>query len=329
MTNCLEGKFMNGSAENKVYDVIVCGGGPAGVTAAIYAKRYGLDILLIERLFIGGQAATTPSIENYPGYADGISGAEFAMSLSSQLQSMGVPIENAAITAFGLDGNVKSVYTSGLTYRARSVILAMGAEPKKLGVPGEEKFRGRGVSYCATCDGAFYRGKTAVVVGGGNTAAEDCIFLCRLCKKVYLIHRRDKLRAHGYLCDKIKELGNAEIIYNAELREILGGDDGKVRGAVIDVKAEGERIIDTDAVFIAVGTVPQTSTLDGLPENENGYILTDGSMRCSTEHVYAAGDVRKKGLRQIVTAAADGAVAAQTAAEDLISGQSAAERKKD
>lgn len=297
-----------------MYDIIVCGGGPAGITAAIYAKRYGLQVLVIEKLFIGGQAAITSAIENYPGCAETVSGVEFAASLKTQLDNMEIPVKYAEIQKFELSGKVKKVYTKSEVFEAKAVILAMGTKPRTLGVSGEEKFSGRGVSYCATCDGAFYRGKTAIVVGGGNTAAEDCIFLSRLCKKVYLVHRRSELRAHPYLCEEIEKLENTEILYNAIVTEICG----ETRVESFKIMQDGnETTLAADGIFVAIGTLPQTELVKDTVKTENGYIITDAKMHTNIEHIYAAGDVTKKSLRQIVTAAADGAVAAQTAAAEI------------
>jgi len=282
-------------------DCIIIGGGPAGVTAAVYCARAGLSVLMFEKLFVGGQAATTAEIENFPGFTS-VSGTDFALKLNEQLEKHNINIVYDEITAYDLDK--KSVYAGDKEYSASNIIIATGAIPRLLGVKGEEQFRGKGVSYCATCDGAFFKNKTVAVVGGGNTALKDCIYLSSLCNKIYLIHRRDELRGDYVLQQKVKELKNCELILNETVAEISG------ESVVNKITLNSGKTIDCNGVFIAVGTVPQSTGLSELKLDDDGYIITDENMQTSKKGVYAAGDIRSSGLKQIVSAAADGAKAA-------------------
>lgn len=297
-------------------DVIIVGGGPAGLNAALYASRAGLDTLLIEKMFVGGQAATTAFVDNYIGVGTGIGGPDLVMKMESQAKTFGAQFTYEDVLELDLNGDVKTVKTKKNEYKAKAVILAMGATPRKLGANGEERFTGRGVSYCATCDGAFYKGKDVCVIGGGDTAAEDAIFLSNLCNRVYLIHRRDSLRASKALQDAVFSKDNIEILWNTQVSEINGDD------AVTSVTVTGDtsKNIDVNGVFVAVGTVPSSELVYGKVElNENKYIITDEKMRTNIPGVFAAGDIVEKPLRQIITAASDGAIAAYSAQEYILS----------
>ena len=297
-------------------DVIIVGGGPAGLNAALYASRAGLDTLLIEKMFVGGQAATTAFVDNYIGVGTGIGGPDLVMRMESQANAFGALFTYEDVLELDLDGDIRTVKTKKNEYKAKAVILAMGATPRKLGANGEERFTGRGVSYCATCDGAFYKGKDVCVIGGGDTAAEDAIFLSNLCNKVYLIHRRDSLRASKALQDAVFLKENIEILWNTQVKEINGDN------TVTSITTTGDisKNIDVNGVFVAVGTVPSSELVYGKVElNENRYIITDEKMRTNVEGVFAAGDIVEKPLRQIITAASDGAIAAYSAQEYILS----------
>ncbi len=297
---------------DKVYDVIVVGAGPAGLTAALYCGRAGLDTLVLEKLSPGGQMATTNEIENYPGFPGITDGFTLAMNMKTQAEQFGVQQTYAEVQALRVEGETKRLETKDGVYRARCVILAPGAAPRLLGLPNETALRGKGVSYCATCDGAFYRGKTVAVVGGGDTAAADAVFLSSLCEKVYLIHRRDTLRASKSYTRKLDK-PNVEILWDSVVTEIL--EDGRVCGIrVQNVKTQAERELALDGLFVAVGNVPATDFARGAVELDSaGYFTAGEDTRTNLPGVFAAGDCRKKPLRQIVTAAADGAVAAYAA----------------
>ena len=295
-------------------DIIIIGGGPGGLTAAIYAKRAGCDITLFEGMSPGGQVMTTPDIENYPGFTG--TGFDLAMKFYEQTTAMGVDIAYENVKELKKNDGVFSVVCeNGNEYTAKSVIIASGAKRRKLGIKGENELTGRGVSYCATCDGNFFKGKTAVVVGGGNTAVEDAIYLSKLCAKVYLMHRRDSFRASKTLTDRLPEHENIEVILNSVPLEICGTD--KVERLVISNRITNETgEIETDAVFVAVGTVPECSFIPEEVElNEGGYIVTDRHCMTNVKGLFAVGDVRDTPLKQVVTAAADGAVAANYASE--------------
>ena len=300
----------------KVYDVVVVGAGPAGLTAALYCGRAGFDTLVLEKLSAGGQMATTNEIENYPGFPGVTDGFTLAMNMSAQAENFGVQQDYAEVTALRVEGEVKLLETKKGTLKARSVILAPGAAPRLLGLPNENVLRGKGVSYCATCDGALYRKKTVAVIGGGDTAAADAVFLSSLCEKVYLVHRRDQLRASKSYTAKLDK-PNIEFVWDSVVEEIL--ENGRVCGIrVRNVKTNEERQIDLQGVFIAVGNVPATDFVRGAVElDESGYFTAGEDTKTNLPGVFAAGDCRRKPLRQIVTAAADGAVAAYAAEEYL------------
>lgn len=290
-----------------VYDVVIVGSGPAGLAAAIYGQRAGLSLLVLEEAYVsGGQVINTYDVDNYPGLP-GISGMELAEKFHEHAKSMGASFLTAAVTAIREEGDRKVVETAKGDLSARTVILATGARHRLLGVPGEERLTGMGVSYCATCDGAFFRDKTVAVVGGGDVAVEDAIFLARGCKKVYVIHRRDQLRAAKILQEKLLSLDNVEMKWNCVAEEILG--DSQVSGVKVrDVKTGEGSELEVNGVFIAVGILPNTGFLgDFVQLDEGGYIVAGEDMKTSVPGVFAAGDVRTKALRQIITAAADGA----------------------
>ena len=300
-----------------LYDVIVIGGGPGGYTAALYAARANLSVAILEKLSPGGQMGTTDVIDNYPGFPQGVNGFELAMQMKEGAERFGAQTQLAEVTQVELAGQVKTVHTSGGDYQARTVVLATGAHPRELGLPGERELRGRGVSYCATCDGMFYRGKAVVVVGGGNTAVSDVLYLSRLCEKVYLVHRRDTLRASKVYLDPLQKAENVEFVWDSEVKQLLR--DQAVTGVRVRNKKTGkERDIPCGGVFVAVGYLPNTELYRGQVElDEAGYVLADETTQTNLPGVFAVGDLRKKPLRQVVTAASDGAVAAHFIEEYL------------
>ncbi len=300
-----------------LYDVIVIGGGPGGYTAALYAARANLSVAILEKLSPGGQMGTTDVIDNYPGFPQGVNGFELAMQMKEGAERFGAQTQLAEVTQVELAGQVKTIHTSGGDYQARTVVLATGAHPRELGLPGERELRGRGVSYCATCDGMFYRGKTVVVVGGGNTAVSDVLYLSRLCEKVYLVHRRDTLRASKVYLDPLQKAENVEFVWDSEVKQLLR--DQAVTGVRVRNKKTGEeRDIPCVGVFVAVGYLPNTELYRGQAElDEAGYVLADETTQTNLPGVFAVGDLRKKPLRQVVTAASDGAVAAHFIEEYL------------
>jgi len=296
-----------------MHDVIIVGGGPAGYTAALYCARAKLDTLLIEKMFSGGQMATTYMMENYPGFEEPISGPDLAVRMEKQARKFGAIVQNDDVIKLDLEGKIKIVTTKNTSYQSKTVILCMGASPRELGLPREREMRGRGVSYCATCDGAFFRNGTVAVVGGGDTAAEDAIYLSRLCEKVYLVHRRDKLRAIMTLQHEVFNNKRIEPVLDSVVDEIIG--ETEVKGIwVRNVKTGERKELEVEGIFIAIGVAPNTELVkDRLLLNEDGYIITDERMRTNIPGVFAAGDLRDKVLRQVITAASDGAVAAYSA----------------
>ncbi|OUO90262.1 thioredoxin-disulfide reductase [Gordonibacter sp. An230] len=301
-----------------VIDVAVIGAGPAGLTAGLYAARAGLEAVLFERIAPGGQLAQTEHMENYPGFPDGSNGFELAFAMKQHADRFGVNHVGEEVTSVDFTQNPKVLRTAFGEYRAKSVIIATGARPRKLGLDLEEELQGRGVSYCATCDGSFFRGKSVMVVGGGNTAAADAIYLSRICEKVYLVHRRDKLRATAIYHKRLEDLPNVEFVWNAVPRKLVA-DEGALAGVRIEMLETGEeRDIAVSGLFVAVGTEPNTEFLDdALTLDETGYIVADETGATEVPGVYAAGDVRTKALRQVVTAVSDGALCAEEAAEYL------------
>lgn len=299
------------------YDLIIVGAGTAGLTAAIYGVRAGKSVLVLETRTYGGQIVNATEIENYPGLS-GISGVQFAMNLYQQAVDLGVKVQMETVRTIEPDKEGKwKIVTSSGEYKTEALIIASGARARKLGLKGEEEYTGKGVSYCATCDGAFFRGKTVAVVGGGNTALEDTLFLAEYCKKVYLIHRRDTFRGEQELVSRIQSKENVTICYNSQVTELHG--DQMIRGITVkDSMRDVSERLETDGIFIAIGQVPDTAFVaDHAERDQNGYILAGEDCKTSAEGIFAAGDCRTKKVRQLTTAAADGAVAALGACEYL------------
>lgn len=306
---------------DKLYDVIVIGGGPAGCTAAMYAARSGLDTLLLEKMSAGGQMNQTTQIDNYPGFDEGIDGFELGRKMHSGAQRADVQTRYAEVLSVDLQGKVKIVRTKDGPIHGKTVIIATGADHKHLGLPEEEALVGRGVAYCATCDGMFFRGKTVAVVGGGNSAAADALYLSRIAQKVILIHRRDTLRATKIYLHQLEQAQNVEILWNHTVEKLLAGM--KLTGVALKNTVTGEESeLALDGLFISVGRDPQTALFaEQLQLDNAGYIVTDESTQTSLKGVFAVGDVRTKAVRQIVTAAADGCVAAYYAENYLLGGE--------
>ena len=300
------------------YDVIVIGGGPAGYSAALYTTRAGLSTLVVEKLCAGGQMTETNQIENYPGLSDGIDGFTLGMQMQQGAERFGAKTVNAEVLSVELTGKEKKISTTDGDFTASAVIIATGAGHKHLGVENEEKLAGKGVAYCATCDGMFYRGKTVGVVGGGNSAAADAMVLSRLAKKVYLIHRRDRLRATKVYHEPLQGAENIEFLWNNRVAEFLF--DERLTGVKLENVLTGqEQELPLDGLFVSVGRSPATALFAGQLElDAAGYIVADETTRTNLPGVFAVGDVRTKAVRQIVTAAADGAVAALFAEEYLL-----------
>ena len=291
-------------------DIAIIGAGPAGMTAAIYGKRAGLRVCVFEAELCGGQMIYTPEIENYPGTGK-LSGAELSLNMRAQMLDLGAElVEDRVISVCEKDG-LFTIKVAGGEYEARTVIIANGAKRRKLGVPGEERYSGRGVSYCAVCDGSLYKGKTAVVVGGGNTACEDALYLANICEKVYLVHRREELRAEKHLANAVLNSEKVEKIFCAKPISVTG--DKKVTAIELDINGE-KRILETDAVFVCIGLQPENGVFADVAElDAAGYIIAGADCRTSHEGVFAAGDTRTTALRQVITAASDGAIAATNA----------------
>ncbi|MEE3471692.1 MAG: thioredoxin-disulfide reductase [Butyrivibrio hungatei] len=305
-----------------MFDLIIIGSGPAGLSAAVYAKRAGLNMLIIEKNPVsGGQIIDTYEVDNYLGIP-GVNGFDLAMKFREHADKLGAEFADGIVTGIEkLQGeNGKTVFkvnTENASYETRTVVIAAGAHHSKLGIPGEEEYIGKGVSYCATCDGAFYKGKVAAVNGGGDVAVEDAIFLARFCEKVYLIHRRDELRAAKILQDELFGLPNVEVIWDSVVQEIKGGD--KVTTLrVKNLKENTDSDLNVDGIFVAIGIHPTTESFANIVEcDENGYIIAGEDCATNVPGIFAAGDCRKKRLRQIVTSVADGANAV-TAAQDYL-----------
>lgn len=310
-------------------DVIIIGAGTAGLTAAIYALRAGKSVLVLEQGNYGGQIINTPKVENYPGIEQ-ISGYEFAAGLYRQAEKLGMEYRSEKVTDIRLEGGAeakeelssasletgnKIVETTEQSYRARAVILATGAKNRPLGIEKEAEYTGRGISYCATCDGMFFRGKKVAVVGGGNTALEDAAFLSNYCEKVYLIHRRETFRGEEKLVKELRKKENVEFFLNKTVQELEGG--ATLQAVVLRDKISGEKSrLEISGLFVAIGQMPENGVFAGLVDlDENGYILAGEDCRTNVEGIFAAGDCRKKTVRQLTTAAADGAVAALAAAQ--------------
>ena len=304
-------------ANVRTADMVIIGGGPAGYTAALYAARAGLDALVVEKLSAGGQMAQTHQVDNYPGFEEGVGGFELAQKMQQQAERFGAKTLNAEVTRVDLAAVPKVIETSEGAVHACTVVLAMGANPRELGVPEEKEMLGRGVAYCAACDGMFYRGKTVAVVGGGNSAAADALLLSRIAKKVIVIHRRDTLRATKVYHEPLMNAANVEfrwdsVVTGLEHEELLKGL--RIR----NVKTGEESTVDCDGVFVSIGRKPATELVNGqIQLDENGYIAAGENTQTNLPGVYAVGDIRTKPLRQIVTAVADGATAVHMAEEYL------------
>ncbi len=302
---------------DKVYDVLVLGGGPGGYTAAMYAARSGLSVLVLERLAAGGQMALTHQVDNYPGFDEGVDGFTLGMKMQQGAERFGAQTVYADVQGVELQGNVKKLHTEQGTFYGRTVIVATGANPRKLGLPMEQELTGKGIHYCAACDGMFYRGKTVVLVGGGNSAVADALVLSRVAKKVILVHRRETLRASKIYHEPLEQTKNIEFRWNSEVISLHHGD--RVDGVTIRNRESGaEEKILCDGVFVSIGREPATALFAGQLElDEAGYIVAGESTKTNLSGVYAVGDVRTKAVRQIVTATADGAVAAHEIEEFL------------
>lgn len=303
-----------------LYDVIIIGGGPGGYTAALYAARAGLDTLVLEKLSAGGQMALTTQIDNYPGFDETVDGFTLGEKMQKAAERFGAKTVIAEVDGVHLQGSEKAIHTNEGVFSAKTVILAMGANPKKLGLPDEKRWTGKGLHYCAACDGMFYKGKTVVVVGGGNSAAADALLLSRICKKVIVVHRREQLRATKVYHQPLMQAKNVEFQWNQTVKAVVSQDEsGKMTDVRLeDVQTGEEKEVACDAVFVSVGRAPATQMLETqVVLDENGYIIADESTRTNLPGVFAVGDIRTKALRQIVTAAADGANAANAVEEYL------------
>lgn len=295
-----------------IHDMIVIGGGPAGYTAALYAARAGLDVALIEKMSAGGQMAVTDTIDNYSGFDSGIPGYELGMKMQAGAERFGAVTKYAEVVSAELEGKIKKVKTSSGELHSRTVVIATGANPRELGIEREEEYVGRGVHYCAHCDGRFYKNKVVAVVGGGNSALEDALYLARLAKKVYLIHRRDSFRASKIYVDALGKSANIEFLANSSVSELIA--DERVTG----IRLADGRELEVNGLFVSIGRKPASELFRGQLELDGGgYIIADESTRTNIAGVYAVGDVRTKPLRQVVTAVGDGAVAVHFAEEYL------------
>ena len=299
--------------QNRLYDMVIIGGGPGGYTAALYAVRAGMKALVVEKLSAGGQMALTHMIDNYPGFPEGVDGFELGYRMQQGAERFGAETLYAEVRAVDLKANPKRISTSAGEILARTVVIATGANPKPLGLPGEKELTGQGVHYCAACDGMFYRGKTVAVVGGGNSAAADALLLSRVAEKVILIHRRDSLRAEKAVATALEQAQNVEFRWNSVAEEIIA--DGRVRGLRLKNVKDGEiSEIDVHGIFVSIGRKSASELFrEQVALDDAGYILAGESTQTSLPGVYAVGDVRTKAVRQIVTAVADGAVAVHMA----------------
>lgn len=301
------------SNTERIYDTVIIGGGPAGYAAALYASRAGLDTLVIEKMGAGGQMALTDIIDNYPGFDEGVDGLTLGMKMQKGAERFGAQSEYGEVTDIELSGDTKKLVTTAGTRLARTVIIATGADPRKLGIDGEDSLVGRGLHYCAHCDGRFYRNRTVMVVGGGNSAASDALYLSHLAEKVIVVHRRDTLRATKIYHEPLKNAENVEFMWNSAIGEFTV--DGRLAGAKVRNFVSGEvSDVRFDGLFVSIGRKPSTDFLKGKLElDAGGYIVADESTQTSVSGVFAAGDVRTKKLRQVVTAVSDGAIAADMA----------------
>lgn len=302
---------------SRVYDMLIVGGGPGGYTAALYAARAGLDTLVLEKLSPGGQMALTHQVDNYPGFEEGIDGFDLGQKMQAQAERFGAKTAFAEVYNLELEGKIKTLETNEGTFRGRTVVIATGANPRELGLAKEAELVGRGVAYCAACDGMFYRGKTVAVVGGGNSAAADALLLSRIAKKVILVHRRDTLRATQIYHQPLQEKENVEFRWNSQVEELIHGD--KLQAIRLRNTQTGERTeVACEGLFVSIGRKPATELVKGkLPLDEAGYVIAGETTETPIPGVYAVGDVRTKPLRQVVTAVADGAMAVAMAEEYL------------
>lgn len=300
-----------------IYDMIIIGGGPAGYTAALYAARSGLDALVTERMSAGGQMALTGEIDNYPGFDEGIDGFTLGMKMQKGAERFGVKTEYTEVISVDFSEKIKALETKTGTFNAKTVVIAAGANPRQLGVPLEREMTGKGVHYCAHCDGRFYKGKTVLVIGGGNSAAADALYLSHLAAKVFVVHRRDRLRAEKIFHEPLIQAENVKFLWNGTVSELIA--DNRITGVKVrDVKTQNITDIACDGVFVSIGRKPATEFLgDSVKLDSSGYVIADESTMTNVKGVFAVGDIRTKALRQIVTAAADGAVAVHYAEQYL------------
>lgn len=302
--------------EERIFDLLILGAGPAGLAAAIYGCRANLRVLVFEQMLAGGEIASTDRLDNYPGFPEGIGGAEFGQLLEQQARRFGAEIVSATIEEAFLVEEVKKVVTTRGLFYGRTVIIATGTIPRPLGVPGEDKLRGKGLSFCATCDGPFFREKRVAVIGGGDAALQEALFLTRFAQQIFLIHRRDELRAVPYLQEQVFKQPCIKILWDTIVKEFHG--EQKIEKLVLqNVKSAKTSDLPVDGAFLYIGRVPNTAFLLGVEMDDRGYIVTSENMETSLPGVFAAGDVRRKFLRQVVTAAGDGAVAAMMAVRYL------------
>ena len=301
----------------KIYDMVIVGGGPGGYTAALYAARAGMSVIVLEKLSAGGQMALSHQIDNYPGFAEGIDGFTLGEQMQQHAEKFGAETELAEVFSLDLKAEPKVLHTSEGIYYGRTVVFAAGAGPRELGLPEEQALIGRGVNYCAACDGMFYRGKTVVLVGGGNSAAADALLLSRIAKKVILVHRRDALRATKIYHKPLLEADNVEFRWNSAVTQLL--HEEKLNGVkIVNLQTGEESLQECDGLFVSIGRKPATELVkDQLVLDAGGYIVADESTQTSIPGVFAVGDIRTKALRQIITAAADGATASHYAEEYL------------
>ena len=300
----------------KIYDLLVLGAGPAGLTAAIYGGRANLSVLVLEEMIAGGEIANSERLDNYPGFPEGISGVEFGQLLEKQASRFGAEIVSAAIIEADILGEIKKVSTSAGDFYGRTVIIATGTSPRLLGVPGEDLLRGRGISFCATCDGPFFRDREIAVIGGGDSAVKEALYLTRFARKIYLIHRRDKLRAVPYLQEQILNHPKVQFLWDTVVKRFNG--EQKLESITVEnLKDSTRKELPVDGAFLYIGRIPNTAFLKDVEMDGQGYIITSEEMETPVPGVFAAGDVRRKFLRQVVTAAADGAVAAMMAVKFL------------
>lgn len=304
-----------GNAE-KIYDLLILGAGPAGLTAAIYGCRANLSVLVFEQMLAGGEIASTDRLDNYPGFPEGVNGADFGQLLEQQARRFGAEIVSAIIEEASLEGEIKKVVTSQGLFYGRAIIVATGTVPGVLGVPGEEELRGKGISFCATCDGFFFRGKEVAVIGGGDAALQEALYLTRFAEKIILIHRRDKFRAVPYLQEQVFKQPRIKIIWDTIVKG-FSGEQRLEKITIQNVKDAQTTDLPVEGAFLYIGRVPNTGFLKGVEKDGQGYIITSEEMETSLPGIFAAGDVRRKFLRQVVTAAADGAIAAMMAVRYL------------